>query len=101
MEVDQYQHALKEAGYKEKLVYKNQNKEQEKGTGRKTRRRKVIWFNPPWSNNVKTNIAGRFISLLKKHFPPKSELHHLFNDKKATPTAPTCRPSSQPTTRSW
>ena len=90
MEVDQYQHALKEAGYEEKLVYKNQDKEQEEVVGRKTRRRKVIWFNPPWSSNVKTNIAGRFISLLKKHFPPKSDLYHLFNDKKMKVSYSTC-----------
>ena len=90
MEVDQYQHALKEAGYEEKLVYKNQDKEQEEVVGRKTRRRKVIWFNPPWSSNVKTNIAGRFISLLKKHFPPKSDLYHLFNDKKVKVSYSTC-----------
>ena len=90
MEVDQYQHALKEAGYEEMLVYTNQDKEQERGPGRKTRRRKVIWFKPPWSSNVKTNIAGRFISFLKKHFPPKSDLYHLFIDKKVKVSYSTC-----------
>ena len=28
------------------------------------RNRDVIWFNPPWSNNIKTNIAEKFLQLI-------------------------------------
>ena len=34
----------------------------------KHRRRKIIWFNPPYNRNVKTNIGKSFLKLLKKHF---------------------------------
>ena len=49
---------------------------------RRPRKRNVIWFNPPWSLNVRANIAGRFLALIRKHFPPNSPLYHLFNTKK-------------------
>ena len=55
---------MKNAGYKEKLVYKE---EKEKETKQK-RRRKVIWFNPPYSANVKTNVAAKFLSIIDKYF---------------------------------
>ena len=32
-------------------------------------RRKIIWFNPPCSINIKNNICKTFSSLLHKHFP--------------------------------
>ena len=56
-----YEEALKNAGYKEKLVYKE---EKEKETKQK-RRRKVIWFNPPYSAKAKTNVAVKFLSLIE------------------------------------
>ena len=67
MEADKYQHALEECGHRHKLLY---NPRQSQRGRRRTRQRKVVWFNPPWSSNIKANIAGKFISLLKKHFPP-------------------------------
>ena len=33
------------------------------------RNRKVIWFNPPYSSNVKNSIGKTFLRLLNKHFP--------------------------------
>ena len=84
-EVAHYQHALKEAGYKDMLEYKEDLQTQGDRVseeGRKKRRRSVIWYNPPYSSNVKTNIGRRFLTLLRKHFPPSSDLHKLFNTKK-------------------
>ena len=49
---------------------------------RKTRKRKVLYFNPPYSINVKTNIGARFLRLLDQHFPPGSPLHPLLNRTK-------------------
>lgn len=91
-EVDKYQHALVEAGYTEKLAYFHQTEDlpQADGPRRKSRQRKVTWFNPPWSVNVKTNVAARFIALLKKHFPPTSPLYSLFNTKKVKVSYSTC-----------
>ena len=46
---------------------------------RRNRQRHVIWFNPPYSKNVKTNIARDFLRLLDKHFPPSHTLNNIFN----------------------
>ena len=36
---------------------------------RRHRERNIIWFNPSFSNNVKTNVGKLFLSALQKHFP--------------------------------
>ena len=40
---------------------------------------KIIWFNPPYSKSVKTNIGKIFLNLIKKHFPPHHKFHKLFD----------------------
>jgi hypothetical protein len=77
-EVGHYQNALDQAGYKEKLEYKMEG---DKRSNKRFRSRVVMWFNPPFASNVKTNIGKRFLQLVKKHFPPSSELHKIFNTK--------------------
>ena len=49
---------------------------------RKPRKRKVLYFNPPFSRNVKINIGGKLLRLLDHHFPLVSPLHPLINRKK-------------------
>ena len=44
-----------------------------------TRKRKIIWFNPPYSMNVETNIGKTFLKLVKKHFPCNNNFHKKFN----------------------
>ena len=46
---------------------------------RRNRNRKVIWFNPPYSLNVKTNISKVFLKLVRKHFPRSHKLSKIFN----------------------
>ena len=46
---------------------------------KRCRNRRILWFNPPYSLNVKTHIGAKFLSLLDKHFPPGHPLHHLLN----------------------
>ena len=36
-------------------------------------------FNPPFSLNVKTNVAKIFSELIDIHFPPANKLHKIFN----------------------
>jgi len=67
-----YESALSEAGYKYKIQYKTIEK-------RKNRPRKTIWFNPPFSLNVKTNIGKAFLKLVEKHFPKHHKLSKIFN----------------------
>ena len=45
----------------------------------KKHKRKVIWFNPPFSLNVKTNVGKIFLKLVKRHFPKENPLHKIFN----------------------
>ena len=46
---------------------------------RGSRNRKFIWFNPPYSINVKTNIDEVFLKLVRKHFPRSHKLSKIFN----------------------
>ena len=59
-----YESALKDSGHFSSMSY-NSNTQ----NARRNRNRKVIWFNPPYSQNVKTNIGKLFIKLVRKHFP--------------------------------
>ena len=80
-EAPYYQTAIKKAGHKDKLEYCPMNTVEEQAKPTRNRCRKAIWFNPPWSNNVRTNIGEKFIQLVKKHFPKSSPMHHIFNTK--------------------
>ena len=46
---------------------------------RRHRNSKVIWFNPPYSLNVKANIGKVFLKLVRKHFPRSHKLSKIFN----------------------
>ena len=70
---------------------KTQSDVVEEGTDkRKKRQRNILWFNPPWSSNIRTNVAAKFLSLVRKHFPPSSPLHAIFNTKKIKVSYSTC-----------
>ena len=70
-----YQGALKECGYDVDMEYKKYK------STKKYRKRKIMYFNPPYSLNVKTNIGKQFLQLIDKHFPPQHKCHKLFNRK--------------------
>ena len=78
-EKHRFDKALKEASYDHELRFLDDNA----GTTnkKKRRRRNVLWFNPPFSLNVKTNIGKKFFAILDKHFPKGSPLSKLFNRK--------------------
>jgi len=44
----------------------------------RSRNRKVIWFNPPYSDSVRSDIGAKFPSLINKHFG-NSKLKQFFN----------------------
>ena len=46
---------------------------------KRNRQRNIIWFNPPFSRAVSTNVGKRFLQLLRHHFPPSNKLHKIFN----------------------
>ena len=71
-----YQKALSDSGY----VYKLNNvRPTAPKTGRRQRKRNIIWFNPPYNENVKTNVGREFLNIIRKCFPKSNKLHKIFN----------------------
>ena len=54
------------------------NEDNEKRKCKRTKKRKVIWFNPPFSVNV-TTLGAEFLKLIDKAFPKSSPLNKIFN----------------------
>ena len=69
-----YKSALKSSGFNYRMKF-----EAPAENARRNRNRKVIWFNPPYSLNVKTNIGKVFLKLVRKHFPMSHKLSKIFN----------------------
>ena len=46
---------------------------------KRTRNRNVVWFNPPYSRNVATNIGRKFLRIIDESFPPTHALRKIFN----------------------
>ena len=78
-EKDLYNKALAEGGFEHKIAFQKQQNTSTVANNTKNRKRNIIWFNPPFSLNVSTNIGKKFFSLLGKHFPKTHQLHKLFN----------------------
>ena len=72
-----YQEALDRCGFNHKLEYKNGTSQ--KKSGSRNRSRKIIWFNPPFSKSVSTNVAKEFLSLVNKHFSGNHKFKKIFN----------------------
>ena len=72
--LNHYENALEESGYKAEMKY-----ETSENTNNRNRHRKIIWFNPTFSQSVKTNIGKIFLKLVRKHFPRHHKLHKIFN----------------------
>ena len=64
-----YEKTLNECGFQHKLLYQENVINNIDDNQEKKKRKRNIWYNPPYSMNVKTNIGKLFFRLLKKHFP--------------------------------
>ena len=73
-----YTEALKKNGYNTHLqldkTCTNKNNDMNK-----TKKQKIIWFNPPFNINVATNVSKTFLTLIDKHFPKDKRLSKIFN----------------------
>ena len=81
---NEYKTALRNSGHKDTLAYKeNEIKNSKERKKKKTRKRKVIWYNPPYNEAVETNIGQQFLKLIDKHFGKKRKdnLHKIINRK--------------------
>ena len=70
----EYQEILTKSDYTEKLSYSPPSMQQ-----RRRRNRKVLYYNPPFDLQVKTNIGKTFLQLLDKNFPPHHRLNKIIN----------------------
>ena len=75
----EYDKALKASGYKDKIKYNLNENRGNQSTKRKRKRRDEIFFNPPYSSEVKTDIGRQFLRLIDKNFPVNSPLHPILN----------------------
>ena len=69
-----YEWALKNSGFNNIIKF-----EAPVENTRQNRNRKVIWFNPPYSLNIKTNIGKVILKLVRKHFPRLHKFNKIFN----------------------
>ena len=76
----EYENVLEISWYKDKLVCENSSvNENGKNEKKKKRKHSIIWYNSPYSANVKTNIGKIFFKLLNKHFPRRHKFYKIFN----------------------
>ena len=82
-----YEDALRRSGFQPSLNYDNGSP-----TQRKKRKRNITWFNPPFSQTIKTHISRKFLLLVDKHFPPDHKLRKIFN-RNTLKVSPRCMPN--------
>ena len=73
----EYEQVLLSNGYKTKLVYEGEKTTEKKR--RRNRRKRCIYFNPPYCMSVKTNIGRSFLNLVEKHFDSNHPFHQIFS----------------------
>ena len=70
------QEALAASGYNHKLKFEPIHNP---GGRSRHRGRRRTYFNPPFSVNVETNVAAKFLKIIDSCFPPSNPLHKIFN----------------------
>ena len=83
-----YIDALKNSGFKEDFRYLKENITNEIARDNnnydqknKNRKRKIIWFNPPFCKLANIDVGKYFLRLIDKHFKQGNILHKIFNRK--------------------
>ena len=72
-----YQEAIEKSGYSYQLKF--DPLASETPPKKRNRKRKVLWFNPPYNQTVTTNVGKDFLSLIDKCFPTHHPLRKIFN----------------------
>ena len=94
-----YNDALERSGYKKKIAF-NQTPKIKK----RTQQRKIIWFNLSYSQNVRTNVAKRFLRIVDKNFPENTDFTNFLTEttwKSVIVACQTSQVSSRHTTRKF
>lgn len=71
-----YQEALDRSGYTHKLKF---NKPPTKSHEKPTRKRNIVWFNPPFSKSVGLDMGRKFLNSVKDTFTTDHPLRKIFN----------------------
>ena len=75
--IPEYEEAMRRSGHSNELQYISPPGSYK----RKSRKRNIVWFNPPFREHLKTNIGKVFfLQLLAKHFPTHHCLHKIYNN---------------------
>jgi hypothetical protein len=82
----QYESALRNSGFNPELKFDPSRAK------RKVRNIKVIWFNPPYNERVRTNVGKKFLGLVRKHFTRTHPYYNIFN-KNTLKLSYSCMPS--------
>ena len=69
-----YQEAMLKSGFAGELIYVKTN-----GSAKRSRKRNIVWLNPPYSDHVKTNIGKEILKLVAIHFPHHHRLYKTCN----------------------
>ena len=85
---------LKKIGFNENIKYPPSQLE------KRNRKWQIIWFNPPYSVNVKTNVGKLLMRLIYKHFPSHHKFHKLFNHNNVK-LSHSCMPSMKNVIRKY
>ena len=73
-----FQKALQDSGYKHNLNFEQTNSISST-SNKRTRTRKILYFNPPFSTGVKSKTCQQVLKLIDTCFPPSNPLHKIFN----------------------
>ena len=76
-----YQEALVRAGYDHILTFNNNHTNSNNTRKNRKRTRKCIYWNPPFSKNVKTNLIAEFLKIVR-NFPKNNVLAPIINTNK-------------------
>ena len=74
-----YQDALRRSKHDHQLKFNTEPVVEEQRKRKVGRKRQIIYWNPPFSMNVKTNIGGKFLALIDKCFPKDGPMGKIFN----------------------
>ena len=73
-----YQKALDDSRYNHHLAF-TPNLTQSLNYTRKKCHQDIIWYNPPFSENVATNVGRTFLKILDEEFLENRVFHKIFN----------------------
>ena len=88
-----YNTGLQKSSYNSKVTFTENRACLERKHSKNRRKRNILWFNPPFSDHVITNIGKVFFQLLDKHFTNNNRLHKIFNSVKLSYS---CMPNLAP-----